>query len=181
MQATTGLPVVGTETRVFDAEGRDVPRDGQTIGEVVARSNHIMIGYYKDEEATAAAIRDGWYYSGDTARIDEDGDLWIVGRVDDMIISGGENIHPVEVENALTAHPAVVEAAVVGEADERWGQRVVAYVVLSGEATEEDLDEHCRGSTDLAAFKRPREYRFRHELPKTSSGKVLRRQLREES
>jgi acyl-CoA synthetase (AMP-forming)/AMP-acid ligase II len=96
-----------------------------------------------------------------------------------MIITGGENVHPVEVENALTSHPAVAEAAVVGEEDERWGQRVVAYVVLSGAASEDDLDAHCRDSTALAAFKRPREYRFRDDLPKTSSGKILRRQLRE--
>jgi 2-furoate---CoA ligase len=144
-------------------------------------SDEAFAGYWNRPDADEAAIRDGWYFPGDTARIDEDGDLWIVGRVDDMIISGGENIHPVEVENALSSHAAVAEVAVVGEPDERWGQRVVAYVVLSGEASEDDLDAHCRSSGEIAAFKRPREYRFRDELPKTSSGKILRRQLREES
>jgi acyl-CoA synthetase (AMP-forming)/AMP-acid ligase II len=97
-----------------------------------------------------------------------------------MIISGGENIHPVEVENALSGHPAVAEAAVIGRRDERWGQKVVAFVVLSGDASEGDLDEHCRSGGGLAAFKRPREYRFCDELPKSSSGKILRRKLREE-
>ena len=143
--------------------------------------DEAFAGYWNRPDADAKAIRDGWYYPGDTGRVDEDGDLWIVGRVDDMIISGGENVHPVEVENALASHPAVAEAAVVGEEDERWGQRVVAYVVLAADASAEDLDAHCRATDALAAFKRPREYRFRDELPKTSSGKILRRRLREES
>jgi 2-furoate---CoA ligase len=181
-----GRPAINARLRLVrpdaDASPDDVVEPGED-GQVACEmsSDEAFAGYWNRPDADEAAIRDGWYFPGDTARMDDDGDLWIVGRVDDMIISGGENIHPVEVENALTGHPAVAEVAVVGEADERWGQRVVAYVVLSGEASEEDLDEHCRNSGEIAAFKRPRAYRFRDELPKTSSGKILRRQLREES
>ena len=181
-----GRPAINARLRLVrpdaDASPDDLVEPGED-GQVACEmsSDEAFAGYWNRPDADEAAIRDGWYFPGDTARMDEDGDLWIVGRVDDMIISGGENIHPVEVENAVSSHPAVAEVAVVGEADERWGQKVVAYVVLSGEASEEDLDEHCRGSGEIAAFKRPREYRFRDELPKTSSGKILRRQLREES
>jgi 2-furoate---CoA ligase len=181
-----GRPAINARLRLVrpdaDASPDDVVEPGED-GQIACEmsSDEAFAGYWNRPDADEAAIRDGWYFPGDTARIDEDGDLWIVGRIDDMIISGGENIHPVEVEHALSSHPAVAEAAVVGEDDERWGQKVVAYVVLSGDASEDDLDEHCRNSGELAAFKRPREYRFRDELPKTSSGKILRRQLREES
>ena len=181
-----GRPAINARLRLVrpdaDAGPDDVVpagEDGQVACEM--GGDEAFAGYWNRPDADEAAIRDGWYFPGDTARLDEDGDLWIVGRVDDMIISGGENVHPVEVEDALASHPAVAEAAVVGVEEERWGQRVVAYVVLAGEASDDDLDAHCRESTALAAFKRPREYRFRDELPKTSSGKILRRQLREET
>ena len=118
----------------------------------------------------------GWYHTGDTGHLDADGDLWIDGRLDDMIISGGENIHPLEVEDVLAAHPGVHEVAVVGAPDDRWGQRVAAVVV--GTATLEELDAHCLASS-LARFKRPREYRFVEALPKSASGKILRRELRD--
>jgi 2-furoate---CoA ligase len=180
-----GRPAINARLRLVrpdaDAGPGDLAgsgEDGQVICELA--SDEAFAGYWQRPDADEAAIRDGWYYPGDTARVDDDGDLWIVGRIDDMIISGGENIHPVEVEDALASHPAVVEAAVVGERDERWGEKVVAYVVLAGEASEEDLDGHCRGSAALASFKRPREYRFLDELPKSSSGKILRRHLRKE-
>jgi 2-furoate---CoA ligase len=148
-------------------------------GEVCAdlSGDEAFTGYWHRPDADAKAIKDGWYYTGDIARIDDDGDLWIEGRVDDMIISGGENVHPLEVENVLARHAGVVEVAVVGAADDRLGQRVVAVVV--GTATAEDLDAYCLGS-DLARFKRPREYRFVDELPKSSSGKILRRELRKD-
>jgi 2-furoate---CoA ligase len=113
--------------------------------------------------------------------MDEDGDLWVVGRVDDMIVSGGENIHPLEVEDVLAAHPAVREVAVVGAADDRLGHRVVAVVVVDDEVSAEVLDSWCLGSETLARFKRPREYRFVDALPKSPSGKILRRMLREEA
>ena len=151
-------------------------------GEICAHlgSDEAFAGYWNRPDADAKAIRDGWYRTGDTGHFDEDGDLWIDGRVDDMIISGGENVHPLEVEDVVSAHPAVREAAVIGAPDDRWGQRVVAVVVVDGEVTVEELDAHCLASPTLARFKRPREYRFVESLPKSPSGKILRRLLREE-
>ena len=134
-------------------------------------------GYWNRPDADAKAIRDGWYHTGDIGHLDDDGDLWIDGRVDDMIISGGENIHPLEVEDVLAGHPGVDEVAVIGAPDDRLGQRVVAVVV--GEATPADLDAYCLASP-LARFKRPREYRRVTTLPKSPSGKILRRVLRTE-
>ena len=151
-------------------------------GEVLCHlgSDEAFSGYWNCPDADAKALREGWYATGDLGRLDEDGDLWIVGRVDDMVISGGENIHPLEVEEVLARHPAVREVAVVGAADDRWGQRVVAVVVSEGEVTEEELDRFCLAAETLARFKRPREYRFVDTLPKSPSGKILRRLLREE-
>jgi 2-furoate---CoA ligase len=148
-------------------------------GEVCAdlQGDEAFSGYWQRPDADEKAIRDGWYHTGDVAHLDEEGDLWIDGRVDDMIISGGENIHPLEVENVLAKHPGVREVAVVGGADDRLGHKVVAVVV--GTATADELDAHCLAS-ELARFKRPREYRFVDELPKSSSGKILRRELRKD-
>jgi len=141
-------------------------------------SDEAFAGYWRRPDADEKAIRDGWYRTGDIGRIDEEGDLWVIGRVDDMIVSGGENIHPLEVEDVLARHPGVVEVAVVGAPDDRLGHRVVAVVV--GTATEQELDAHCLASEALARFNRPREYRFVAALPKSPSGKILRRDLREE-
>jgi 2-furoate---CoA ligase len=161
------------------AQPDDVVAPGEE-GQIICRmdSDEAFTGYWRRPDADAKAIRSGWYFTGDVGRTDEDGDLWIVGRVDDMIISGGENIHPLEVEDALARHPNVLEAAVVGAPDDRWGRRVVAYVVAPG-TTADELDAHCLGSP-LARFKRPREYHFVDELPKSASGKILRRKLRVE-
>lgn len=142
-------------------------------------SDEAFEGYWRRPDADARAIRDGWYFTGDLGRVDEDGDLWIVGRVDDMIISGGENIHPLEVEDALARHPGVREVAVIGAPDDRWGQRVVAVVVADPGLGPEELDGFCLASGTLARFKRPREYRFVDALPKSPSGKILHRVLRE--
>ena len=152
-------------------------------GEILCHmsSDEAFSGYWNRPDADAKAIRDGWYHTGDVGRMDADGDLWVVGRVDDMIISGGENIHPVEVEDVLSRAPGVGEAAVVAAPDDRWGQRVVAYVVADGDVTAEGLDAFCLASDALARFKRPREYRFVPELPKSPSGKILRRMLRDET
>jgi 2-furoate---CoA ligase len=149
-------------------------------GEVLCHmsSDEAFGGYWNRPDADAKALDDGWYRTGDVGRLDADGDLWIVGRVDDMIISGGENIHPLEVEDVLTGHAAVSEVAVVGAPDDRLGQRVVAVVV--GETTAEELDAFCLASGTLARFKRPREYRFVEELPKSPSGKILRRLIRDD-
>jgi len=147
-------------------------------GEICADldGDEAFCGYWNRPDADAKAIRDGWYHTGDVGRIDEDGDLWVEGRVDDMIISGGENVHPLEVESVLARHPAVLEVAVAGVPDDRLGQRVAAWVV--GTATAEELDAHCLAS-ELARFKRPRQYEFVAELPKSASGKILRRLLRD--
>jgi 2-furoate---CoA ligase len=149
-------------------------------GEVLCHmsSDEAFAGYWNRPDADEAAIRDGWYHTGDVGRLDEDGDLWLEGRLDDMIVSGGENVHPLEVEDVLARHPGVREVAVVGAPDDRLGHRVVAVVVAEG-ATEEELDAHCLASDTLARFKRPREYRFVSELPKSPSGKILRRMLRQ--
>ena len=125
---------------------------------------------------TPARCADGWYHTGDTGYLDADGDLFVTGRVDDMIVTGGENVSPVEIESVLSLHPAVAEVAVAGLADERWGQIVAAFVVPSGEAAAEALDTHCRASA-LADFKRPRRYVFVAEIPKSPVGKILRRLL----
>ena len=161
-----GRPAVNTRLRLVDGEIA-----------VHLSSDEAFGGYWNRPEADAKAVRDGWYHTGDTGHLDEDGDLWIDGRVDDMIITGGENVHPLEVEDVLAGHPGVREVAVVGAQDDRLGQRVVAVLVAT--ATEQELEEHCLAST-LARFKRPREYRFVDSLPKSPSGKILRRLLRDQ-
>jgi 2-furoate---CoA ligase len=153
--------------------------EGQIVCDLA--SDEAFSGYWNRPDADEKAIRGGWYFTGDLGRLDADGDLWIVGRVDDMIISGGENVYPLEVEDVLARHPGVLEVAVVGMPDDRWGQRVVAHVVAAGGVTAEELDAHCLASETLARFKRPREYRFVEDLPKSPSGKLLRRLLREEN
>jgi 2-furoate---CoA ligase len=144
-------------------------------------SSEAFTGYWNRADADAKAIVEGWYHTGDVGCLDDDGDLWILGRIDDMIVSGGENIHPLEVEDVLADHPKVAEVAVVGTQDERLGQRVVAVVVADGELTVDELEAFCLESETLARFKRPREYRFVAALPKSPSGKILRRLLREEA
>jgi 2-furoate---CoA ligase len=152
-------------------------------GEILCRmdADTAFTGYWNRPDADERAIRDGWYHTGDVGRLDEDGDLWVLGRVDDMIISAGENIHPLEVEDVLAGHPKVAEVAIVAAPDDRLGQRVVAVVVADGELTAGELDSFCLASESLARFKRPREYRFVESLPKSPSGKILRRLLREET
>ncbi len=163
-----GRPAVNTRLRLTE--------DGEICVDLA--SDEAFSGYWNRPDADAKAIRDGWYFTGDTGHLDDEGDLWIDGRVDDMIISGGENIHPLEVEDVLASHPGVREVAVIGAPDDRWGQRVVAVVV--GDASADELDSHCLGSP-LARFKRPREYRHVDALPKSPSGKILRRVLRDEN
>jgi 2-furoate---CoA ligase len=150
-------------------------------GQIVCHlgSDEAFTGYWNRPDADASAIRDGWYFTGDLGRLDDEGDLWIVGRVDDMIISGGENVHPLEVEDVLARHPGVREVAVIGAPDDRFGQMVVAVVVAEDGVTAEVLDAFCLASETLARFKRPREYRFVDGLPKSPSGKILRRLLRD--
>jgi len=157
----------------------ETPGEGEILCHM--SSDEAFTGYWNRPDADENTIRNGWYHTGDVGRIDEEGDLWVVGRVDDMVISGGENVHPVEVEDVLARAPGVLEVAVVGEPDDRLGQRVVACVVAEDGVTAEELDAFCLASDTLARFKRPREYRFVVELPRSPSGKILRRMLRDET
>lgn len=151
------------------------PREeGQIITDM--QGDEAFSGYWKRPDVDAKALRHGWYFTGDTGYVDVDGDLFVTGRVDDMIISGGENISPVEIESILSLHPAVDEVAVVGLRDERWGQRVVAFVKRRSAVDAAALDHHCRAS-ELVNFKRPREYVFVRQIPKSPVGKLLRRKL----
>jgi 2-furoate---CoA ligase len=147
-------------------------------GEIVAlaSSDEAFEGYWRHPDATAKSLREGWYFTGDTGFMDPDGDLFVTGRVDDMIITGGENVSPVEIESCLSLHPGVLEVAVVGIPDERWGKIVVAFVQRTDGVSAEELDQHCRTS-GLANFKRPRRIEFVKAIPKSPVGKLLRRQL----
>jgi fatty-acyl-CoA synthase len=164
--------------RVVDADDADVPRDGATMGEVVMRGNNVMLGYHDDPEGTAHAFRGGWFHSGDLAVWHPDGIVELRDRAKDVIISGGENISTIEVEQALAAHPAVLECAVIAIPHERWGERPKAFVTLreGAEASPEELIEHVRGR--LARFKAPDAVEF-GPLPKTSTGKVQKFVLRD--
>jgi fatty-acyl-CoA synthase len=166
------------ELRVVDEGGRDVPHDGETIGEIVVRGNAVMKGYYQDPEATLDAMRGGWFHTGDAAVIHPDGYTEIRDRIKDVIISGGENISSVEVEGVLLRHPAVEEVAIVGLPHERWGEAPHAFVVLKAgaTATETELRDYARDH--LAHFKAPQGIKFLPELPKTATGKVQKYILR---
>ncbi|HEY6287188.1 MAG TPA: long-chain-fatty-acid--CoA ligase [Ktedonobacteraceae bacterium] len=176
--ASCGKESLGVEVHVVNADGENV-KPGE-IGEIIARGPNIMLGYWRMPEATAAAIVDGWYHTGDLATIDEENFIYIVDRAKDMIISGGENIYCVEVENALYTHPEVLEAAVVGIPDETWGESVHAVIVckLGTNVSSDELISHTR--TQIASYKIPRSIEFRAEaLPKSGAGKILKRDLRE--
>jgi len=171
-----GAPVAGVQVQVRGPQG-DALAPGE-IGELWIRGPNVMLGYWNRPDATAEAIVDGWYRSGDIARADERGYLYMVDRAKDMIITGGENVYSIEVEAVLADHPAVREAAVFGVPHERWGEAVHAVVVLDGDADAEALIEHCRRR--IAGFKVPRSVEIRNEaLPKSGAGKVLKSELRE--
>jgi fatty-acyl-CoA synthase len=178
--STAGWPLPGCEIRVMDPHLADVPRDSQSIGEVMIRGDLVMDGYYKDPRATAAAISGGWFHTGDMAVWDEENYIHIVDRLKDIIVSGGENISSIEVERALSAHPAVLECAVVAAPDPQWGEVPAAVVLAKPGAgvTEEDLRRFLEGR--IAKFKMPRHFQFAEEpLPKTGTGKIIKRELRE--
>lgn len=172
LKAKAGYAMIGSRVKVVDERGREVPRDGVTTGEIVTRTNTVMEGYFKNPDATSAAIRDGWLHTGDMATVDADGYIDIVDRKKDVIISGGENISSIEVEGMLYEHPAIVEAAVVAVPHERWGEVPHAVVVVreGTEVTEEELIAFCRDR--IAHFKVPKGITFTDELPKTASGKI---------
>jgi fatty-acyl-CoA synthase len=178
--ASTGWPIPGCEIRVVDANMNDVPRDMQTIGEIVIRGDMVMDGYYNDPEGTAAVMSGAWMHTGDMAVWDDETYVQIVDRKKDIIISGGENISSIEVERAIAAHPAVLECAVVSVPDAKWGEVPGAFVVTKPEmqVTESELCEFLRPR--LAKFKMPQRFEFRAEaLPKGGTGKILKRDLRE--
>jgi fatty-acyl-CoA synthase len=172
-----GIPVPGVEIKVVDGEGREV-KTGE-VGEIVIRGRNIMKGYWNKPEATQNSIRDGWFASGDAGFFDADGYLYIHDRVKDMIVSGGENIYPAEVENALFGHPAVADVAVIGVPDERWGEAVKAIVVKKPDSDVMPADIIAYARERIAGYKLPKSVDFIEALPRNPSGKILRRELRE--
>ncbi|MBV8260552.1 MAG: AMP-binding protein, partial [Paraburkholderia sp.] len=177
---SAGRAGINTRLRVvkLDAlspdEIAEVGEEGQIIVDLLG--DEAFEGYWNRPDANAKCLREGWYFTGDTGYLDRDGDLYVTGRVDDMIISGGENISPVDIESVLSLHPAVDEVAVAGVKDERWGQRVVAFIKRREYVDSDSLDAWCRQS-DLVNFKRPRDYVFVDDIPKSPVGKILRRKL----
>ena len=172
-----GRPTPGTDVRIVDELMNELPRG--KVGEIVARGPSVMLGYWRKPEQTKAAIVDGWLRSGDAGYMDEDGFVFLVDRVKDMIVSGGENVYSAEVENALAKHPSVLECAVIGVPDEKWGEAVHAIVRLRAgqSASAEELTRHC--GELIATYKRPRSYTFRTEpLPLSAAGKILKSELR---
>jgi long-chain acyl-CoA synthetase len=175
---SVGRAVPGAEITIRDNAGNEVAPG--TVGEVVVRGPSVTVGYIGNDAATASTIRDGWLYSGDAGYLDDDGFLYLVDRLKDMIISGAENVYSIEVERVLSLHPDVASCAVIGLPDARWGERVHAIVVRATAATasESDLIEHCR--TELAAYKCPKSVEFLDRLPLSAAGKILKNSLRTE-
>ena len=175
---SVGRPVAHLDLRIVDDDGHELPAGER--GEICLRGPKVFSGYWRDPEATARALQDGWFHTGDVGRVDEDGYLFIDDRKKDLIISGGENIASPEVERVLYEHPAVLEAAVIGMPHERWGEVPLGVIVLrpGTTATAEELTEFC--ADRMAKFKVPKRFEFVDALPRTPSGKVLKRTLRED-
>jgi fatty-acyl-CoA synthase len=178
LQAMTGYAYPGSELRVVDVDDNDVGHDGVTMGEIIARSDGVMAGYWQEPEATAEAMRGGWFRTGDMAVIEENGCIRIVDRKKDIIVSGGENISSLDVEKVLVSHPDVYEAAVIPLSDQKWGEvpRAVVVAKPGRKLSETELIEFCRSR--LAHYKCPQSIEFCESLPKTATGKVLKRELR---
>lgn len=176
--ASAGRPMIYNEVEVVDAADNPLPTGA--VGEVRIKAEQIMRGYWQNPSATAETLRDGWIYSGDYGRFDGDGFLYVVGRKKEVIISGGENIYPREIEEVLNNHPAIREVAVVGVPDEKWGEAVKAVIVLKPDVTlgEADVIDYCK--EHLAGFKKPKSVEFRKELPKSPLGKILKAEIRKE-
>jgi long-chain acyl-CoA synthetase len=176
LSRSVGRGGLGVNVKIVDPQGQEVPRG--TVGEIIVRGANIMQGYWNKPEETARALREGWLYTGDAAWMDEQGYLFIVDRLKDMIVSGGENVYSAEVENVLARHPAVAMSAVIGIPHAQWGEAVHAVVVRKPGARvdEEQLRLHCREF--IAGYKCPKSVEFRDELPLSAAGKVLKRELR---
>jgi long-chain acyl-CoA synthetase len=175
---SVGKPIWGVQMRVGDAGDQPLPPGSDQIGEILIRGHNVMKGYRNRPEATAAALKGGWLHTGDLGYVDSDGFYFIVDRTKDLVIRGGYNVYPREIEEVLYAHPGIREAAVIGKPDERLGEEVVAVVVLDEGASDSEADiiAYCRER--LATYKCPREVRFMAELPKGPSGKILKTELR---
>ncbi|MFB8006513.1 long-chain fatty acid--CoA ligase [Nocardia sp. NPDC056000] len=173
---SAGRAMPHSEVRILDADGVEVPRG--TVGEIVVGGGHVMLGYWNRPEDTAAAVRDGWMHTGDGGYMDEDGYVYVVDRLKDMIVTGGENVYSAEVENALAAHPAVAACAVIGVPDQEWGERVHAVIVCQPgqQVTAEQIREHAK--TLIAGYKAPRSIEVVDALPVSGAGKILKRELR---
>jgi acyl-CoA synthetase (AMP-forming)/AMP-acid ligase II len=178
LHRSAGRAAPHVEVRIVDAGDNEVPRG--EVGEIVVRGDNVMLGYWNRPLDTAAAVRDGWMHTGDGGRMDENGYVFIVDRIKDMIITGGENVYSAEVENALAGHPAVAACAVIGVPDSDWGERVHAVVVLlpGQQATAEEIRTHCK--TLIAGYKAPRSVDFVDALPMSGAGKILKRDLRKQ-
>jgi len=174
---SAGRALIGTRVRIVDSEDQELPR-GET-GEIVMRGPQMMKAYWNMPEASAEALKNGWLHTGDIGMMDEEGYVYVQDRIKDMIVSGGENVYPREVENVLFEHPAIADAAVIGVPDEKWGEAVTAVLVLRDGASlePEELIDFCRGK--LGAYKIPRQIRYVGELPRNASGKVLKKDLRD--
>ena len=179
-QSSAGFPIFGLEMRILDSDDRDVAQNGKDFGELAVRGDGVMKGYWNQPEASAEALRGGWFHTGDMAALTEDGCILIVDRKKDIIVSGGENISSLEVEKVILAHPAVLEAGVIPVSDEKWGEVPKALVILRPGATasEDEIIEFCRQR--LAHYKCPRTVEFVDDLPKTATGKVLKKDLRKQ-
>ncbi|WP_430336127.1 long-chain-fatty-acid--CoA ligase [Rhodococcus sp. ACT016] len=178
LRRSAGRAAPHAEVTIVDSDDQELPRG--TVGEVVVRGDHVMLGYWNRPQDTADALRDGWMHTGDGGYINENGYVFVVDRIKDMIISGGENVYSAEVENALAKHPAVAACAVIGVPDDQWGERVHAAVVLQpgSVATESDLREHVKSL--IAGYKTPRTVEFVEALPMSGAGKILKRELRQQ-
>ena len=173
---SVGVPMHTVEVKIVDAEDNEVPRG--TVGEIAVRGPNVMLGYWNKPEATAEALRNGWMHTGDGGYMSEDGFVYLVDRIKDMIISGGENVYSAEVENAIASHPDVAQSAVIGVPHEKWGEAVHAIIVLKpgADTTFESIQQHCREL--IAGYKCPRSVEFVAALPLSSVGKVLKTELR---
>jgi fatty-acyl-CoA synthase len=179
-RARQGVPTVVSERlRIVDDQMADVPADGETVGEIVMRGNNVMVGYYKDPDATAAAFRGGWFHSGDAGVMHPDHRIEIRDRIKDVIISGGENISSIEVEQVLASHPDLVEVAVIGAPDEKWGEVAVAFIVIRPGRFVDESGLRSFAQDRLARFKLPKRVHVVDELPKTGTGKIQKYLLRQ--
>jgi acyl-CoA synthetase (AMP-forming)/AMP-acid ligase II len=175
---SAGRAAPHAEVRIADAEDNEVPRG--TVGEILVRGGHVMLGYWNRPEETEAALRGGWMHTGDGGYMDDEGYVYIVDRMKDMIVSGGENVYSAEVENAVSAHPSVAACAVIGVPDEEWGERVHAVIVCHPGATVtvEEIRDHAKQS--IAGYKTPRTIELVDALPVSGAGKILKRELRKQ-